>query len=729
MPPTSKDHEVLVAAPEAPATTPASTFRPDETASRPNPVALEVPVTVNGARTVEGSDKRVPFSETTKTVLVFGNGAVIRLSSPVAAGQLLFLTNEKTKKEVVCQVVKSKNYRNVSGYVELEFTESVVGFWGMRFPTDRPASAPAPTTGAAAPPVAKTTPLPPGPKAPEVKAPAATVLPTPTSAIPPITGLKTPAPASVAPPQAVAPKAPPPAPVAKTSEAPASPAPNIAASLASSVASLLGSPEVPPAATPKSPAPQPAAPNTSAAQSGEASTEELKQQAARLQAQLSSMLFGGTTAGAQPPAPVNPQPTGESKPAASLTSKVLEMAKPEPLQPPKLVSAGKPAAPAQSSLDSEEVKIPSWLEPLARNAAAPTSTQELIDREKAKHAAEQTTRDHEEAKPEPLAAVPLAAAPGGAPEPEIAPLGNLLPSESETLTQPAQTGSKRGLWIGVAAAAILAAAGGAWYFLRPTTGASNTVSQNTRPTPSATSAPAPAIQPTPQPAPQISTAAAPQTSKAAVSEPRVSAPVSATPLPAQPTALNREARASSTPVPAASTERITRSAPVPSAPATAAAAKPEPKKPSIGEVHLATPNLNRAANTSENGLAAPTISNENAAASSGLAAGLVSGSSSQPAAPKAPLPVGGDVKPAKLLASAAPMYPSLAKAQHVSGDVSIDALIDATGKVTTMKVLSGPTLLRQAAMDAVRQWKYQAATLDGSPVAMHLTVTVQFRIQ
>src|SRR5258706_14070252 len=108
-------------------------------ASQPKvqPVALEIAVTVNGARTVEGSDKREPFSETTQTVLVFGNGAVIRLNSTVAAGQLLFLTNEKTKKEVVCQVVKSKNYRNVSGYVELEFTEPVVGFWGMRFPGDR----------------------------------------------------------------------------------------------------------------------------------------------------------------------------------------------------------------------------------------------------------------------------------------------------------------------------------------------------------------------------------------------------------------------------------------------------------------------------------------------------------------------------------------------------------------------------------------------------------------
>src|SRR5690242_21478180 len=88
---------------------------------RVQPVALEIPVTVNGARTVEGSDKREPFSETTQTVLVFGNGAVIRLSSSVTPGQLLFLTNEKTKKEVVCQVLKSRNYSNVSGYVELEF--------------------------------------------------------------------------------------------------------------------------------------------------------------------------------------------------------------------------------------------------------------------------------------------------------------------------------------------------------------------------------------------------------------------------------------------------------------------------------------------------------------------------------------------------------------------------------------------------------------------------------
>lgn len=82
-----------------------------------------------------------------------------------------------------------------------------------------------------------------------------------------------------------------------------------------------------------------------------------------------------------------------------------------------------------------------------------------------------------------------------------------------------------------------------------------------------------------------------------------------------------------------------------------------------------------------------------------------------------------------MISSVPPTYPALAKAQHISGDVRIDALIDANGRVTTMKIVSGPTLLHQAAMDALRQWKYQPATLDGKPVAMHLAVTIQFRLQ
>src|SRR5690242_13098688 len=145
MPPIVKDAENLAPKPDGSARAASGS---GDSAIKQQPVALEVPVTVNGARAVEGGDKREPFSEATKTVMIHGNGAVIKLHSALAPGQLLFLTNERTKKEVVCQVVKSKNYRSVSGYVELEFTEPVVGFWGMRFPGDRISSAPQQVTPA-----------------------------------------------------------------------------------------------------------------------------------------------------------------------------------------------------------------------------------------------------------------------------------------------------------------------------------------------------------------------------------------------------------------------------------------------------------------------------------------------------------------------------------------------------------------------------------------------------
>jgi protein TonB len=140
--------------------------------------------------------------------------------------------------------------------------------------------------------------------------------------------------------------------------------------------------------------------------------------------------------------------------------------------------------------------------------------------------------------------------------------------------------------------------------------------------------------------------------------------------------------------------------------------------------------MNRASAAQDDGAEAPSISSGNTDANAGgMDSGLSAGNGKSPAAPEMPLPIGGDVKPAKLISSVAPVYPSVAKSQHVSGDVLIDALIDANGHVTTMKAISGPALLQQAAKDAVHQWKYQPATLDGKPVPMHLTVTLQFRPQ
>jgi len=89
-------------------------------------------------------------------------------------------------------------------------------------------------------------------------------------------------------------------------------------------------------------------------------------------------------------------------------------------------------------------------------------------------------------------------------------------------------------------------------------------------------------------------------------------------------------------------------------------------------------------------------------------------------------PMGGRVQLARLLKSVPPVYPPFARTGHVGGDVTLDALIDANGNVTELKVVSGPPILREAATDAVRQWKYDPARLNGQPVAMRLGVTVRF---
>ena len=108
-------------------------LRPEEDAS-PSPVALETTVVATGARPGDSAARRELFTEETQTVLVFEHGAVIRLSAAVADGQLLFLTNKATGKEVVTQVLRKRSFRPTNCYVDLEFTEACPGFWGIEFP-------------------------------------------------------------------------------------------------------------------------------------------------------------------------------------------------------------------------------------------------------------------------------------------------------------------------------------------------------------------------------------------------------------------------------------------------------------------------------------------------------------------------------------------------------------------------------------------------------------------
>ena len=104
--------------------------------TRPNPVALETPVTVTGARpSSEGT--RDLFTEETRTILVFVDGAVIQLAAGVSVGQLLFLTNQKTKEEVVCQILQKRVFRPTVCYVEVQFTEEKANFWGVSFEKEK----------------------------------------------------------------------------------------------------------------------------------------------------------------------------------------------------------------------------------------------------------------------------------------------------------------------------------------------------------------------------------------------------------------------------------------------------------------------------------------------------------------------------------------------------------------------------------------------------------------
>lgn len=156
-----------------------------------------------------------------------------------------------------------------------------------------------------------------------------------------------------------------------------------------------------------------------------------------------------------------------------------------------------------------------------------------------------------------------------------------------------------------------------------------------------------------------------------------------------------------------------------------------PEKPQ--EVHsftMVSPNVSHPVNSNTAGKLsseAPAIQPE-VATSLGGPIGDVLVSKVAPAAPAAHGPIGGMVQQPRLVRATLPVYPQLAKSSRVGGDVVVDALIDAAGRVTTLKVISGPVLLQQAAMDTVRQWKYEPARLDGQAVAMHLSVTVKFRL-
>ena len=111
----------------------------------------------------------------------------------------------------------------------------------------------------------------------------------------------------------------------------------------------------------------------------------------------------------------------------------------------------------------------------------------------------------------------------------------------------------------------------------------------------------------------------------------------------------------------------------------------------------------------------------------GVVGGVVGGLPDAPP-PTQAVRVGGQIKEPKKLKDVKPTYPDIAKQARVQGVVILECTISPQGKVTDVKVLRGIPLLDAAAIEAVKQWVYTPTLLNGVPVPVIMTVTVNFRL-
>ena len=81
-----------------------------------------------------------------------------------------------------------------------------------------------------------------------------------------------------------------------------------------------------------------------------------------------------------------------------------------------------------------------------------------------------------------------------------------------------------------------------------------------------------------------------------------------------------------------------------------------------------------------------------------------------------------------LLYSPVPAYPAAASASHVQGEVKLSADVDRDGKVASVRVISGPPLLRDAALDAVQRWRYRPYLSSGGPIPMAAIAIMDFQL-
>jgi TonB family protein len=90
--------------------------------------------------------------------------------------------------------------------------------------------------------------------------------------------------------------------------------------------------------------------------------------------------------------------------------------------------------------------------------------------------------------------------------------------------------------------------------------------------------------------------------------------------------------------------------------------------------------------------------------------------------------ISGGVMVGMLAKKVDPVYPPIALAAHVQGSVVLQAVIGTNGRIENLRVISGPAMLQQAALDAVKQWVYKPYSLDGEPVEVETQINVVFML-
>jgi TonB family protein len=656
--------------------------------------SLEIPVKVHGSRVSDApqgaAPRTEPFEEQTSTMIVFPQGSVIRMSTAVNVGQMLVVTNLKTRQDAICRVVKVRTFTNMQGYVEVEFTHKQEGYWGVQFS----GSNPVPASGAL----------------PAIVAPAAPN-PVPVVTAPVQRPSVAPPPAPVAPAKAVQEKLIPPA-VSPVVAQPVTPVPVAVAPVAqaSHVAPLPPATFVPPPPVAMAPvaqsthvAPPPAPPvakqETPFVWIG---TQEEVQPAASATATIKR---GAPGLSSRPAATIRP---GSAVEAPSLELPKIELPKAE--IPQVAAHTDEIAAPAMSSVLPFPAANPPM--PVAQltmselrgdepSLALGASAQSIsaIPLEQLPAIEEKPAESSRAMFGSLSGGASFGANRSAAPEGFGARLDSALGSSEESKGTPR---SNNWMLIGVCASLLFAGAiGGVVYFrsqskgsganlnsLSPATSQSQQVAaeqsalQNSA-LPSVVSGPVATVVPSGAPAVTVSASASNAIGSAGKTNSAVKQLVSKTASIMSGAVIEHPLTAQRSDVPAPD------GAPTVDAPATGDTSNGNALNGIISSSSMAAP-------------AAPEIR------------------------PEGPVVIGGHVAEPKLVYRALPIYPLSAKQAGVQGDVIIKTTIDQKGSVVDMHVVSGPGMLRQSALDALRRWKYEPSKLDGQPIAVQMLVTIKF---